>query len=50
MISQGDVMCKQFTPSESGAIPGLVQKGLVEIYKKNMSPYHVKKVKFTRKL
>lgn len=50
MVSQGDVMCKQFSPSESGAIPGLVQKGLIEIYKKNMSLYHVKKNKFARKL
>ena len=50
IISQGDVMCKQLSPIESGAIPGLIQKGLIEVYKKNMSPYQVKKVKFARKL
>ena len=50
IISQGDIMCKQFTPTESGAIPGLIQKGLISVYKKNMSPYHVKNVKFARKL
>ena len=50
IISQGDVMCKQFSPTESGAIPGLVQKGLIEVYKKNMSAYQVRNVKFARKL
>ena len=49
-ITQGEVMCKQFSPKESGAIPGLIQKGLVEVYKKNVSPYKVKKAKFVRKL
>jgi hypothetical protein len=50
IISQGDVMCKQLSPTDSGVIPGLVQKGLIEIYKKNMSSYRVKNVKFARKL
>ena len=50
IISQGDVMCKQFSPTESGAVPGLVQKGLIEVYKKNMSSYQVRNVKFARKL
>jgi hypothetical protein len=50
IISQGDVMCKQFSPKESGAIPGLVHKGIVEIYKKNVSPYKGKKAKFVRKV
>jgi hypothetical protein len=48
IISRGDVMCKQFSPKESGAIPGLIQKGLVEVYKKNVSPYKVKKAKYVR--
>lgn len=43
-------MCKQFSPTESGAVPGLVQKGLIEVYKKNMSSYQVKNVKFARKV
>jgi ribosomal protein L19E len=27
----------------------LVQKGLIEVYKKNVSPYRVRKIKFLRK-
>ena len=49
LICQSDVMCRQLTPWESGAVPGLVQKGLIEVYKKNVSPYRVRKIKFLRK-
>ena len=49
LICQSDVMCRELIPRESGAVPGLVQKGLVEVYKKNVSPYRVKKIKFLRK-
>lgn len=42
-------MCRQLTPWESGAVPGLIQKGLVEVYKKDVSPYRVKKIKYVRK-
>lgn len=49
LICQGDVMAKQLSPWESGAVPGLIQKGLVEVYKKDVSPYRVKKIKFLRK-
>lgn len=49
-VCQGDVMCRQLTPWQSGAIPGLVQKGLVETYKKDVSPYRVKKMKYVRKV
>ena len=48
MVCQGDIMCKQLTQWESGAVPNLIQKGLVEIYKKNVSPYRVRKIKFLR--
>jgi hypothetical protein len=48
MVCQGDLMCRQLTPMESGAVPNLIKKGLVEIYKKNVSPYRVKKIKFLR--
>jgi hypothetical protein len=48
MVCQGDIMCKQLTPWESGAVPSLVQKGLVEIYKKNVSNRKVKMLKFLR--
>ncbi len=49
LICQSDVMCRQLTPGESGAVPGLVQKGLIEVYKKNVSPYRIRKIKFLRK-
>ena len=47
-VCQGDVMCKDLTPWESGAVPGLVQKGLIEIYKMNVSSRRVKRLKFLR--
>lgn len=47
-VCQGDIMCKDLTPWESGAVPSLVQKGLVEIYKQNVSPSRVKMLKFLR--
>jgi hypothetical protein len=50
LVCQGEVMCKQLTPWESGAVPGLIQKGLIEVYKKDVSPYRVKKIKFIRKV
>ena len=49
-VCQGDVMCRELTPWESGAIPSLVQKGLVEIYKQNLSSSRVKMVKYIRKI
>lgn len=49
MILQSEVMCRQLSPRDSGAVPGLVQKGLIEVYKKNVSPYRVRKIKFLRK-
>ena len=50
LVCQNDVMCRQLTPWESGAVPGLIQKGLVEIYKKDVSPYRVKKIKYVHKI
>lgn len=47
-VCQGDVMCKDLTPWESGAVPGLVRKGLVELYKLNVSTSRVKMLKFLR--
>ena len=49
-VCQGDVMCRELTPWESGVVPSLVQKGLVEIYKQNVSTSRVKMVKFIRKV
>jgi hypothetical protein len=50
LVCQGDVMCKQIPPSISGAVPGLVRKGLVEIYVKDVSSVRSKKMKFLRKV
>ena len=47
-VCLGDVMCKDLTPRESGAVPSLVEKGLVEIYKLNVSSRRVKMLKFIR--
>ena len=43
-------MCKQISPLISGAIPGLVRKGLVEVYVKDVSPVRTKKLKYVRKV
>jgi hypothetical protein len=50
MVCQSEIMCRQLSPRESGAVPGLIQKGLVEVYKKNVSPYRIKKIKYVRKI
>ena len=47
-VCQGDIMCKDLTPWESGAVPSLIQKGLVEIYKQNVSTSRVRMLKFLR--
>ena len=47
-VCQGDVMCKDLTPWESGAVPSLIQKGLIELYKMNVSSRRVKRLKFLR--
>jgi hypothetical protein len=49
MVCQSEVMCRQLSPLDSGAVLGLVQKGFIEVYKKNVSPYRVRKIKFLRK-
>ena len=48
LVCKGDVMCKQIPPRDSGAIPGLIQKGILEIYTKQVSPIRNKKLKFLR--
>lgn len=47
-VCEGDVMCKDLTPWESGAVPSLLRKGLVEIYKRNLSTSRIKMLKFLR--
>jgi len=41
-------MCKDLTPWESGAVPSLIQKGLIELYKMNVSSRRVRMLKFLR--
>ena len=50
LVSQGDIMCKQISHLDSGAIPSLIQKGLVEVYNKQVSSTRDKRLKFLRKL
>lgn len=48
LVCNGDVMCKQISPRDSGAIPGLIQKGVLEVYSKQVSPIRDKRLKFLR--
>ncbi len=43
VVLQSEVMCRQLNPLDSGAVPNLVQKGLIEVYMNNVSPYRVRK-------
>jgi hypothetical protein len=49
LVCQGDVMCKEVHRMDSGAIPSLVNKGLVEVYKRRVSPYSDKRQKYLRR-
>ncbi len=49
LVCQGDVMCKEVPRRDSGAIPSLVNKGLVEVYKRRVSPYSDKRQKYIRR-
>jgi len=49
MIGESEVMCKQIPQKLSGAIPALVEKGLVEIVKKRTSPFTEKTAKYVRR-
>ncbi len=49
MIGNSEVMCKQIPQKLSGAIPALVKKGLVEVFKQRTSPYTDKKAKYIRR-
>ncbi len=44
----GEVMTVNLPPRLRGAIPNLKNKGLVEVYKKYMSPWSKKKTKFVK--
>ena len=44
----GEVITTQIPSRKAGAIPNLVKKGLVEIFKRSLSPWKPKKKKFVR--
>lgn len=50
LVCQGDIMCKQISHLDSGAIPSLIQKGLVEVYNRQVSSTRDKRLKYLRKL
>ncbi len=50
MVCQGDVMCKDVPRMDSGAIPSLTNKGLVEVYKRRVSPFRDKRHKYIRRV
>jgi len=45
---RGEVMTRQFPRNLSGAVTQLINKGLVEIIKRQVSPFKEKKLKFVR--
>jgi hypothetical protein len=50
LVCQGDVMCKEVPHLDSGAIPSLISKGLVEVYKRRVSPFRDKRHKYLTKV
>jgi len=46
--SRGIMMTKQMPRDLSGAIPSLVRKGLVEVFKRRVTPFSEKKAKYIR--
>lgn len=44
----GDLMTRDVPFKKAGVIPSLVRKGLVEVYKKPVSPMSNRKLKFLR--
>ncbi|MDH5200139.1 MAG: hypothetical protein OEW93_04545 [Candidatus Bathyarchaeota archaeon] len=44
----GEVMAKDVPFKKAGAVPSLVRKGLVEVYKRPVSPMSRKRHKFLR--
>jgi len=46
--NSGEIMTTSIPPKLRGAIPNLINKGLVEVYKRHTSPWSSKKRKFLR--
>lgn len=44
----GELMAKDIPSKKAGAIPSLIRKGLVEVYKRPVSPMSRKRHKFLR--
>lgn len=44
----GEIITTQIPRKKAGAIPNLVKKGLVEVFKRSLSPWNPKKIKFVR--
>jgi len=50
MVCQGDVSCRDVPRMDSGAIPNLINKGLVEVYKRQVSPSRDLRHKYLRRV
>jgi len=50
MVCQGDVSCRDVPQMDSGAIPNLINKGLVEVYKRQVSPSRDLRHKYLRRV
>lgn len=48
ILRAGEVMAKDIPFKMAGAVPSLVRKGLVEVYKRPVSAMSEKKLKFLR--
>ena len=44
----GEVITKHIPQGKAGAIPSLVNKGLLEVVKRSLSPWSRKKIKFVK--
>jgi len=50
MVCQGDISCRDVPQMDSGAIPNLINKGLVEVYKRQVSPSRDLRHKYLRRV
>lgn len=48
ILRAGEVMTKDISFKKAGAVPSLVRKGLVEVYKRPVSAMSEKRLKFLR--
>ena len=50
ILGESELMCKQLPHRLCGALPQMADKGLIEIYKKNISPVRNTSAKFIKKI